>query len=328
MYEDEQGHLSRENAVKFLKDFAVASGVNFNQELADRLISTADKENKGYLEYHGFQKLFFSVAQKENMSLTQSLQMELDDNGEVVKTQPIEFLLKQPSAAAHAELEDVWAVVSEALQAFFKRGEGGEGLRKSTGLGSTAAEWMGVYSTVYSFCSSHSSDAVGLYKRLQTFLRERATSLTDLSRSQISSNNNGFDLLKFYLVEWDIYKNAARRTNSILKVLNKFVSIKLPTQLSVIELCWSQWESFFMFPLQNELVSSFKALVSKEKKSEEEVAEIKRLLESVQTLDLPLEEVEKEVDIKPYLSLLPPKPEESISLTSSNEVVSEQPSTN
>jgi hypothetical protein len=48
MYEDEQGHLSRENAKTFLQDFAKAAGCDFNPEIAEKLIAATDKDNRGF----------------------------------------------------------------------------------------------------------------------------------------------------------------------------------------------------------------------------------------------------------------------------------------
>jgi Ca2+-binding EF-hand superfamily protein len=320
MYEDEQGHLSRDNAKTFLQDFAKAAGVAFSPEIADKLITATDKENRGYLDYYEFQKLFFSVATKEmHMSLTKSLQLELDETtGEVLRTSQRDYLLNQPTAAANAELEDVWAVVSEALESFFERVPAtNAGLRKSSGLGSTAKEWMSVYSTVYSYATSHSADVVGLYKRLRAYLQNNADIVAKRCSDGLKDPN--FDILKFYLDEWEAYKTSVRKTNSILKVLSKFVSIKMPTQLSVLDLCWSQWETFFMFPLKNELMESFKKLVDKEGKTEDDTNRIKSLLESCLVLELPLDEIDLKCDIKPYLDQIVPPKLEPDSLKSSSD---------
>jgi len=317
MYEDEKGKMSREHAIRFLADFAHASGVKYDQELAGKLVDSAlesSSKKDGFLDYHEFQKLFFSIAKNEKMNLTQSLQVELNEAGDPITAK--EKLQKQPASAGSAELHDIWEVVSEALLSFFNPNN--TSLRKSA---SNAKDWMTVYSTVYSYCTSPLADVVGLYKHIDNFLEKQAGSIVAHTRTAISSNPN-LDLIEHYLQEWDVYHKAAQRTNTILKVLNKFVSIKLPSQLSVIELCWAQWASFYMQPLQNELLASFKAHVQKENKTDTDVEVIKKAIKSCLTVELPLDIFEPHCDVKPFLDHLPESEPSSLTASTDDSTVS------
>jgi len=297
VYEDEKGHLSYEHARKFLEDFAHATGVIYKEEIADALIKESDPQNRGYLDYWQFQKLFFSVAKSENMTLTQSLELELEED-EATKESKRKALQDKPSSAAEAELDTVWLLFQEALTSFFHSDD--QNLRKSA---STPKEWMGLYSTAYSYCSSPIADVVGLYKRLSSFLEEEGTSIS--KRAPGSEQ-----LISFYLERWEIYSKAANRTNTILKGLDKYIAVKLPSQFSVLELCWVQWATYFMLPLQKELVQAFQQLLDKPDKTPEQEQQIKAVLKSCQTLELNVADLLKEhnpnlnVDLSPYLDSL------------------------
>jgi len=290
VYEDEKGHLSYEHARKFLQDFAHATGVTYREDLADQLIKESDIDERGYLDYYQFQKLFFSVARTEKMSLTKSLELELEEDEEAKKEKRA-LLEAKPSAASEAELETVWNIFEEALTSFFHSDN--QNLRKSA---TTPKEWMGLYTTAYSYCSSPIADVVGLYKRLSSFLEEEATQQKNAAQKVAPT-----ELIPFYLLRWEIYSKAAHRTNTILKGLDKFIAVKLPTQYSVQELCWVQWVTYFLIPLQKELLQSFKTAVEIPEKSPQQIEQIQAVIKSCTTLEISLDILREITEITPYI---------------------------
>jgi len=167
-----------------------------------------------------------------------------------------------------------------------------------------------VYSTAYSYCSSSQSDIVGFYKRLSAFLEHRVQEV--LQRARALSPED--DLLQFYVKEWEVYSRSASKFNNILKSLDKFISIKLPSQLSVQELCWFTWASGFMTPFADPLLAAFRRVLTdgqtdpppsegdEAASSNREVETIKKIVRSLKVLKIGQSELKNEyqVDLSKY----------------------------
>jgi hypothetical protein len=304
-YEDENGRLSKEQAKKFLQDFAVANGVNYNDEVAQELINESDLDKDGFLDYHEFQKMFFSMAKTGSVGLTSSLEFELTDEGEITEENNSnnnnddlrltkEILLEKPTSASRAGLDALWGLLIEGIEPFFNRS-----LKDSA---STPKQWMALYTSVYSYCSSSASDVVGLYKRLSSFFKTQVTNVLE----KIKSVGGSADLIATYYDEWVKYSKAVRKTNRIFKSLDRFVALKLPNQLSVAELSWHQWGVYLMLPLQSELLAKMKEKIKDgpSSNSPSDLDLIVKVLQSCVEMDLdPIEIMKDHFDVSPYLSI-------------------------
>eukprot|EP01119_Soliformovum_irregulare_P016617 TRINITY_DN4845_c0_g1_i1.p1 TRINITY_DN4845_c0_g1~~TRINITY_DN4845_c0_g1_i1.p1 ORF type:complete len:381 (+),score=110.93 TRINITY_DN4845_c0_g1_i1:324-1466(+) len=90
-YDRNKNRLTTKQAKKFLSDFAAAVQVTYDKEKAERMISDADVDRTGYLNYEQFKKLFFAATQDAKVDLSQSLAVELNvasdsDDDEQTKT--------------------------------------------------------------------------------------------------------------------------------------------------------------------------------------------------------------------------------------------------
>jgi len=77
-YDKNKNRLTFKQAQKFMKDFSESVGVAYDKDKAQRLITDADKDRSGYLDYEEFKKLFFAASKSANMDLTTSLKVELN----------------------------------------------------------------------------------------------------------------------------------------------------------------------------------------------------------------------------------------------------------
>jgi len=78
-YDKNKNRLTQKQARKFMKDFCEAVSVKYDKLRADQLISGADVDKCGWLNYEEFKKLFFSAAKDANVGLSKSLMTVLSD---------------------------------------------------------------------------------------------------------------------------------------------------------------------------------------------------------------------------------------------------------